>query len=106
MASTPRINTGRQSDSQGTNTASRWISLDNVNLKKNRSSIFHTHEEIPDVVFAFADVMQKKGESKLELLPPTKMLQPDLMYEKITNQLKQSELELIVKRTPLNYKKL
>jgi hypothetical protein len=50
--------------------------------------------------------MQKKGESKLELLPPTKMLQPDLMYEKITNQLKQSELELIVKRTPLNYKKL
>jgi hypothetical protein len=34
------------------------------------------------------------------------MLQPDLMYEKIINQLKQVELDLTVKRTPLNYKKL
>ena len=48
----------------------------------------------------------KKGESELKLLPPAKMLQPDLMYEKIINQLKQVELDLTVKRTPLNYKKL
>ena len=51
-------------------------------------------------------MQKKKGESELELLPANKMLQPDLMYEKISNQLKQVELDLTVKRTPLNYKEL
>jgi hypothetical protein len=59
------------------------------------------------VVFAYADVMQKKNKNgELKLLKANEMLQPDLMYEKIIQQIRQNQLDLTVKRTPLNYKKL
>ncbi len=59
------------------------------------------------MVFAYADVMQKKNKNgELKLLKANEMLQPDLMYEKIIQQIRQNQLDLTVKRTPLNYKKL
>jgi hypothetical protein len=51
--------------------------------------------------------MQKKNKNgELKLLKANEMLQPDLMYEKIIQQIRQNQLDLTVKRTPLNYKKL
>lgn len=63
--------------------------------------------EQTDIVFAYADIMRIKlvsGEYKM--LQVNQMLQPDLMYEKILQQVYRSQIGLTIKRTPLNYKEL
>jgi hypothetical protein len=59
---------------------------------------------MPDVVFAYADVMLKKHRDEYVPLKDNESLQPDLMYDLIMHKVRESQLKLTVKKTPLNKK--
>lgn len=59
---------------------------------------------MPDIVFAYADVMLKKDKKSGDFVPlrDNESLQPDLMYDQIMQRVRESQLKLTVKKTPLN----
>jgi len=60
---------------------------------------------MPDIIFAYADVMMKKLKDGEEApLKDNECLQPDLMYDLIMRKVRESRLNLTVKKTPLNKK--
>ena len=69
-----------------------WLNSDEFtpqHLTSRQRSLINM--DFPDVVFAYADVMQKKSPGgELQLLKANEMLQPDHMYEKIIQQIRQA----------------
>ena len=67
------------------------------------SSPERRQQKMPEIVFAYADVMLKKLRLSDEFVPlkDNESLQPDLMYDQIMHRVRESQLKLTVKKTPL-----
>lgn len=109
LSSGGKFSTSRKIEKFNNFQSPTWMNSDELTSqnKSFRQRSFAMGIDFPDVVFAYADVMQKKSPGgELQLLKANEMLQPDHMYEKIIQQIRQAQLDLTVQRTPLNYKKL
>jgi hypothetical protein len=62
--------------------------------------------EVPDIVFAFADVMQHDKKANYKLFESNQLLHPDQMYEKIIDSINKTKKKLVVRKVPLNFMEL
>jgi hypothetical protein len=60
--------------------------------------------KMADIIFAYADIMLKKQRDEDVPLRDNESLQPDSMYDRLTNTVRKSGFNLVVKKTPLNKK--